>query len=148
MQITFDTRNPQDLTILEQLFKNIELLKPEQAAQPAPEPASEPQPVAKEEAVAEEKPKRTRKAKEEAKPEPHPEPEVEPETESADVEVEVVATVDPATFTLDEVRAALQQFAADKGVPAGIELLKKFGAGRISELKEDDYASFIAECAL
>lgn len=55
---------------------------------------------------------------------------------------------DPATFTLDEVRSALQQFTAAKGVPAGIELLKKFNAGRISELAEGDYASFVAECAL
>lgn len=51
------------------------------------------------------------------------------------------------TYTLDEVRAALQQFTAKSGVPAGIDLLKTFNAGRISELDADDYAAFVERCA-
>lgn len=48
--------------------------------------------------------------------------------------------------TLDDVRTALQAFTADKGVPAGIELLKEFGAARISELKSEHYGAFIGKC--
>lgn len=54
---------------------------------------------------------------------------------------------DAKKLSLDEVRAALQTFTASKGVPAGIELLKKYGAGRISELEEANYAAFAADCA-
>jgi hypothetical protein len=51
-----------------------------------------------------------------------------------------------ATATLDDVRTALQAFTASKGVPAGIELLKEFGAARISELKADQFGAFILRC--
>jgi hypothetical protein len=49
-------------------------------------------------------------------------------------------------ITLDDVRAALQKFTSVSGIPAGIELLKKFGANRISELKAEDYAAFVEGC--
>lgn len=162
MQITFDTANPHDLNLLNRLLN----LACTQDAQPAvaqntgtsasgvshlsPEGSGVSEQGAADAApAAPEKPKRGRKPKvehpvvettEQAWEEPAPEPEPE---------VPVVQeTADPATFTIDEVRAALQQFTAAKGVPAGIELLKKFGAGRISELAEGDYASFVAECSL
>lgn len=59
------------------------------------------------------------------------------------------ATTEPAPAkeaTIDDVRAALQGFTAKNGVPAGIDLLKEFGAARISELKEADYAAFVEKC--
>lgn len=48
--------------------------------------------------------------------------------------------------TLDEVRAALQGYTARHSIEDGIELLKEFKAGRISELKADDYTAFVAKC--
>lgn len=63
-------------------------------------------------------------------------------TENAAPTVEQTATA----TTLDDVRAALQGFTAAKGVPAGIELLKEFGAARISELKAEQFAAFIGKC--
>lgn len=53
---------------------------------------------------------------------------------------------DPAPLTIDDVRAALQRYTAANSMPLGIALLKNYGAGRISELREDQYALFIAEC--
>lgn len=109
-----------------------------------------------------EKAKRTRKPKEE-KPEVVTGQEWKAAAEQVEKPVDTQAAEEPApleaapaeaaaaspskVYSLDEVRAALQQFTAAKGVPAGIELLKKFGAGRISELADTDYASFVAECA-
>lgn len=54
---------------------------------------------------------------------------------------------DPA-LTLDDVRAKLQAFTAVKGIEAGIELLKTFDAGRISELPAARYAEFAGKCAV
>lgn len=51
--------------------------------------------------------------------------------------------------TIDALRAALQRLTATQGMPAGIELLKKFGCARISELAEKDEAtklSFLVDC--
>lgn len=180
MQITFDTTNPHDLSLLTKLLD----LACHRDAQPEvahntgtaasevlPPLSSEGSGVSEQGAAdaapaALEKPKRGRKPKAEnpvvvktgdewvgaAKAVEELDAEVQAEAEAAE-EPEVPAPVeqtqaDPATFTIDEVRAALQQFTASKGVPAGIELLKKFGAGRISELAEGDYASFVAECSL
>lgn len=56
-------------------------------------------------------------------------------------------TADTKPLTLDEVRSALQQFTAKHGVPAGIELLKEFNSGRISELDAGNYAEFVERCA-
>lgn len=147
MQITFDTTNPADLALLDKLLTLAvaaptpatpvaapvavaDDLQKVEATQPAAEPAAEP--------VAE-KPKRGRKPKAE-----QPEPVAEVDERQLELP-EPVAEAKP--LTIDEVRAALQQFTAAKGVPAGIELLKKFNASRISELAEDNYASFVAECA-
>lgn len=93
--------------------------------------------------------KRTRrtKAEMEADAAPAPAPEVaeapKPEPVAAPVETAPSAS---AEATLDDVRAALQAFTAAKGVPAGIELLKEFGAARISELKAENFAAFIGKC--
>lgn len=63
-------------------------------------------------------------------------------------DVEPEAEPEPAKpLTVDDVRAALQGFTAAKGVPAGLALLKTFGASRISELKAEDYAAFVKGCA-
>jgi hypothetical protein len=50
------------------------------------------------------------------------------------------------SFTIDDVRAALQRYTAANSMPQGIALLKNYGAGRISELREDQYSLFISEC--
>lgn len=171
MQITFDTRNPQDLEILSTLFKNLDvLLQPEQSAQPevaqntgttatgvdlSPEgsgvsgeavpPSASPAP--------EKAPRKPRAKKEEVAAAPvEKQGATASSAQTAATEASAGTSAQPSDeakpLTLDEVRAALQQFTASKGVPAGIELLKKFNAGRISELEEGDYASFVAECAL
>lgn len=53
------------------------------------------------------------------------------------------------THTLDDVRAALKEVQAKYGtadMAKPLEILGKFGAGRVSEVKEADYAGFIAAC--
>jgi hypothetical protein len=79
-----------------------------------------------------------------------------PLPESAAPEAEVTATPEaeaqaPAqqTYTLDDVRAALKDVQAKYGtadMAKPLEILGKFGAGRVSEVKEADYAKFIAAC--
>lgn len=49
-------------------------------------------------------------------------------------------------LSLDDVRACLQSFSRKNGVPASVELLKKFGASRISDLDQKHYEAFRAEC--
>lgn len=49
-------------------------------------------------------------------------------------------------LSLDDVRACLQSFSRKNGVPASVELLKKYGASRISDLDVKHYAAFRAEC--
>ena len=53
------------------------------------------------------------------------------------------------TYTLDDVRAALKDVQAKYGtadMAKPLEILGRFGAGRVSEVKEADYAKFIAVC--
>ena len=59
---------------------------------------------------------------------------------------EATADVPSQPITLDDVRAALQALTATQGVPAGVELLKKYDAARISELKIEQYGDFIKAC--
>ena len=168
MQITFDTTNPSDLKILSALMGIAELKS-------APAPAASAQPVVAENTgttesvtpslsaevsgvsagagevelapVAPVKRRRT-------KPGIHDEvveqeAAVEPEAVAEPVvEVEAAPEVEAKPLTLDEVRAALQQFTAANGVPAGIELLKGFNAGRISELDASLYGEFVARCGV
>lgn len=80
----------------------------------------------------------------------------EPLPEPAAPEAEVTATPEaeaeaPAqqSHTLDDVRAALKDVQAKYGtadMAKPLEILGKFGAGRVSEVKEADYAGFIAAC--
>jgi hypothetical protein len=68
------------------------------------------------------------------------------------------AAVDPApvkpgvgeaaetAFTTDDLRKALAAVNEKKGLAFARELLVKFGAGRVSEVKEDQYAEVIAAC--
>ena len=45
--------------------------------------------------------------------------------------------------TIDEVREALAAYNGAQGMDKARELLKKFGASRVTELKEADYVAFI-----
>ena len=152
MQITFtfDTTNKSDLDLLNKIT---DFAAKAQDAQPevagntgstatgvsslSPEGSGVSEPVAEQAPAA---PVKKSRAKKEAAPVVELEaPAEEPELELAEPEAK--------TYTLDEVRAALQQFTAKSGVPAGIDLLKSFNAGRISELDADDYAAFVERCA-
>lgn len=154
-QINLDTSNHADSVTLDALLSSIERIKSFKAECEAPAPSQpSPQPPVETPAqTASEAPsepatdveaatpaKRGRKPKNELKTDP--EVEVQPEPEPV-----VVAEPELRALSIDEVRAALQQYTAAKGVPAGIELLKKFSAGRISELAAEQYAAFVAECA-
>lgn len=177
MQITFDTSNTKDLNILCKLLAAAQILhaQPEvvdntgtvglaasamtskangvsDGAGEAADAAGDPTP-ALDNVQAEAKGKRGRKPKVDA-PEPEPitsgdewkVPETKPDPQrdaNPQPEGEPVKQL-----TLDDVRGALQQFTAEKGVPAGVELLKKFNAGRISELAAADYAEFVKACAV
>lgn len=72
-------------------------------------------------------------------PAPTPAPQLPPATEQP-----------AAPISIDDLRTALQTFTSANGMPAGIELLKKFGCSRISELAAKDEATkkqFVAEAA-
>ncbi len=78
-----------------------------------------------------------------------------PKSAQAEVVVEgeapVEATPEPAPAadvlpTLDQVRAALQAYTVKNGITGGIDLLKDFGAARVSDLAAGDYAAFITKC--
>jgi len=157
MQITFDTSNPQDLALINKIIAfahGVEAqpqvaqnsgttatgstLSPEGSgvdtgAAQAAAPVTEKKPRAKKSVAA------TATAGSE-------------ETQTSDPvaaqqESDVGASTSTKPASLDEVRAALQAFTAKSGVPAGIELLKKYNAARISELEEQHYGAFIADCA-
>jgi hypothetical protein len=71
--------------------------------------------------------------------------------EPAAVAEETTATDTPVVppeirLSLDDVRACLQSFSRKNGVPASVELLKKYGASRISDLDVKHYEAFRAEC--
>jgi hypothetical protein len=71
--------------------------------------------------------------------------------EPAAVVEETTATDTPAAapeirLSLDDVRACLQSFSRKNGVPASVELLKKYGASRISDLDVKHYEAFRQEC--
>lgn len=155
MQITFDTTNPQDLEILDALFSNLKLpvngkAQPAVAqntgttatgfTSPLPEGSGVSGAVAEAAAPTPEKKTRAKKSVATAGEVPTS------STPAADTAASAASSTDKP-LTLDEVRAALQAFTAAKGVPAGIELLKKYNAGRISELAEENFAAFVADCA-
>lgn len=72
---------------------------------------------------------------------PAPEPEAAPEPAPAPAP----EAIGPA-LTVDDMRVALQSFSRKNGVPASVELLKKYNASRISDLAVDRYADFLKEC--
>ena len=59
-----------------------------------------------------------------------------------------VAVVEEKLLSLEEVRDALGKFSADHGMTKARELLTKFGAQRISDVKEGDRAAFIKEMVI
>lgn len=151
MQITFDTSNPQDLALINKIIAFAHGVEAQpQVAQNSgttatgstlsPEGSGVSGAVAEAAAPAPEKKPRAKKSVAVAEPEATSETPAEP-TPASDAS----STDKPAS--LDEVRAALQAFTAKSGVPAGIELLKKYNAARISELEEQHYGAFIADCA-
>lgn len=50
------------------------------------------------------------------------------------------------TPTQEDLRSALRSYSEKNGVPAAAELLKKYGASRISDLTVDRYTDFFKEC--
>ena len=93
-----------------------------------------------------EAPKRTRKAKEDAAA---PSGESQPQTSGSapSTEESTTAPAASASLTLDDVRAALMTYTKKHSMDAGVELLKKFGAQRISELPAEKFAEFVKEAA-
>lgn len=77
-------------------------------------------------------------------PEPEPEPEVE-EEQAVDPLDDDQPPVQEATFTSDEVRAALRTYRDVEGDGAMMAVLKSFGATGMGSLKESDYAAVMAK---
>lgn len=64
--------------------------------------------------------------------------------ETEDVEVE--ATADKKTYTKEDTYAALQKVNTTVSLAAAREILLSFGVQRMSELKEDQFATFVKRC--
>lgn len=155
MQITFDTANPQDLEILLTILPKFAPAHHHADAQPAvvntgstesaeyhPQ-STEVSAVSGADAAPAPVKKRGRMKPEVREEEPAPEP---VEAVEAVVEAEPVEPEPAKAYTIDDVRAALQSYTAKAGIDGGIQLLKNFGAQRISELKAGDYAAFVGAC--
>lgn len=54
-------------------------------------------------------------------------------------------TADEPVYTIEQVRAAFTKYAKANGREAAKKLLEKFGAGKVTELKENDYAAVMKE---
>jgi hypothetical protein len=94
-------------------------------------------------------PKKTRKSKnaeaEQAQAAPAA---VVPEQEATAEPAEQAAPAAEASdksYTVDDVRKALQAYVGRTDFATGTALVKSFGASRITELKPEDYAAFIAK---
>jgi hypothetical protein len=79
-----------------------------------------------------------------------PEQEATAEPKEEVIQLHTLETVDAEivqdkSYTVDDVRKALQAYSGREGFPAATELVKSFGATRITELKAEDYAAFIAK---
>ena len=59
---------------------------------------------------------------------------------------EDATTAEPASLTLDDVRAALNAFVVANGIPAGTALVKAFNGSRVSDLPADSYQAFVQAC--
>lgn len=130
MQIKFDPANPADIEAVQKILALLDHVPVEaiNAAPEAPAPTAEP--------AAPAPAKRGRKPKAAA----------EPVVAEEVVEPVVAKPTAQASYTIDDVRAALQQYTAAHGVTGGIALLKSFHASRISELPAASYAEFIGQC--
>ena len=51
----------------------------------------------------------------------------------------------PVSYTIEQVRAAFTKYAKTNGKEAAKELLIKYGAGKVTELKESDYEAVMKE---
>ena len=91
--------------------------------------------------VAEDAPKKRGRKPKSEKTESTPEP-VAPEQPAA----EVPAGATQAPLTKQDCVDALTQVTSKKNLDAARELLTRFGAPRVSELKAEQYPAFIAEC--
>lgn len=54
-------------------------------------------------------------------------------------------TADEPEYTIEQVRAAFTKYAKTNGKEAAKKLLEKFGAGKVTELKQTDYAAVMKE---
>lgn len=54
-------------------------------------------------------------------------------------------TADEPVYTIEQVRAAFTKYAKQNGKEAAKKLLEKFGAGKVTELKPEDYAAVMKE---
>lgn len=52
---------------------------------------------------------------------------------------------DEPAYTIEQVRAAFTKYAKQNGKEAAKKLLEKFGAGKVTELKNTDYAAIMKE---
>jgi hypothetical protein len=97
--------------------------------------------------------KRTRKSKNAEAEQAQAEPAAVAPAQDAMAEPEAAAEEDaPAaevvqdkSYTVDDVRQALQAYVGRTDFGTGLALVKSFGASRITELKTEDYAAFIAK---
>jgi hypothetical protein len=95
-------------------------------------------------------PKKTRKSKnaeaEQAQAAPAAvAPEQEATAEPAEEAAPAAEGVQDKSYTVDDVRKALQAYVGRTDFATGTALVKSFGASRITELKPEDYAAFIAK---
>lgn len=91
-------------------------------------------------AVTEQKRGRGRPRKETAQESPAP---------AVEEQAPAAPAQEAAPITIDDLRAALQVFTAKNGIEAGMPLLAKYNARRISEMaeqSEEAKAAFIKEC--
>lgn len=158
MQITIDTNSltPADFILVAALAEVLEKMKRGDGTadlnpvseMPAPAAEADAGPVVVEEAPAKKRGRPRKEAAEGPAVDPRQQPiDLDPPAPAAEL-MPLETAPEPAGFTIDGVRVALQQFTAVKGVPAGVALLKEFGASRISELKAEQYDAFVAQCAV
>lgn len=69
-----------------------------------------------------------------------------PPTAADDAPREIEVEIDWTKPSIDDCRATLQAVISSAGLPAAKEILAGFGAGKMSEVKPEDYALFAAKC--
>lgn len=71
--------------------------------------------------------------------------EPEKKKESAPVSTQAPEEAKEPQRTIEEVRAAFSEYAKSKGKDKAKELLSKYGASKVTELKEEDYNAAIRD---